>query len=132
MPSSVLRSSTGCDQARQATSVVGIALRRYLPKTSLGRQPPSTRQGRRRRALDGLYVLRTNTKIKPMKVMLRYATCCGSSSCCAKSRPCSATSPIPTAATWRSGPCVMLFYARCLLAKRTRRSPTPGRAVPAD
>ena len=49
---------------------------------------------------DGLYVLRTNTKLTRFRSCCAIATYCGSSSCSARPRPCLPLAQSTTAATW--------------------------------
>src|SRR5277367_4814984 len=74
MPSSVLRSSTGCaPSSPKATRRWSATAASAVIKTVSARhfaidEARVTDDAR----FDGLYVLRTNTKITPLQVMLRY------------------------------------------------------------
>src|SRR4051812_1843626 len=79
---------------------------------------------------DGLYVLRTNTKLTPLQVMLRYRDYCGSSSCSARPRPCLPLAQSTTAATWRFAATCSAPSLPCCSSRNSRIASTGTTSQP--
>src|SRR5215472_4945799 len=73
MPSSAVPSSTGCAPSSPNKALVGNSgFRRYLKTVSAEHFAVDETRVAEDARFDGLYVLRTNTKLTPLQVMLRY------------------------------------------------------------
>src|SRR5437868_6896015 len=73
--------------------------RRYLKTVSAEHFAVDETRVAKDARFDGLYMLRTNTKLTPLQACCAIATYCGSSSCSARPRPCLPLAQSTTAAT---------------------------------
>ena len=143
MPSSAPPSLTGSHQAcpRRQSLVGNSGFRRFLKASKPSHFDIDEARVAHDALFDGLYVLRTNTKLTPLQAILRYRDRWRSSTCSAPQSPCSpparsstnATRPSAATCSAPFSPCSSPRNSKIASAGRPRRrmGRHPARSRPA-